>query len=73
MQEYETVYVALYDEGVDVWRPVLVERVGTDLLRLNGPVPPSECWQFAPGEIVRCEYRELLGGLFLVAVESVSG
>lgn len=47
-----TIYVALLDEGVDVWRPVDGELVGPNLYRVAGPVPEGERWQFAPGEIV---------------------
>lgn len=51
------VYVPLLDEGTDVWRPVLAERVAPGLFRLNGPIPEGELWQFQPGEVVRCENR----------------
>ena len=73
MAEISTVYVRLCDEGVDVWRPVTAESVGTGLRRLMGPMPPEETWQYPPGAVVRCEYRKLSGGRVLVAVGSVSG
>jgi hypothetical protein len=67
--EHCTVYVYLLDEGVDVWRPVIAEKVGPGLFRLNGPVPEYESWQFQPGQVVPCEERALSGGPVLVAVE----
>jgi len=39
MSETRTIYVALLDEGVDVWRPVDAEHVAGDLYRLRGPCP----------------------------------
>src|SRR5262249_50784553 len=64
-----TVYVALLDEGVEVWRPATVEQVGPGRFRLDGPVPEGESWQFPPGAVVRCEQRLLSEGTALVAVE----
>jgi hypothetical protein len=72
MDESSTVYVALLDEGVDVWRPAAAEQIAPYLFRLLGPVPPGECWQFQPGEVVRCEVRVLAEGPTLVAVGSRS-
>ena len=68
MDERSTVYVALLDEGTNVWRPVNGESVGLGLFRLLGSVPSDENWQFQPGEVVRCENRNLSGGRVLVAV-----
>jgi hypothetical protein len=49
----ETVYVALRDEGVDVWRPVEAERISESVYRLaNVSVPDAEEWEFSPGR--RC-------------------
>jgi hypothetical protein len=66
----ETIYVALLDEGVDVWRPVEAQREG-NFYRIFGSVPETEKWAFAPGSLVRCEQRELSEGPELVAVEAV--
>ena len=68
MGECGTVYVALLDEGTEVWRPVAVEQVGPGLFCLLGPVPEGERWQFQPGQVVRCEGRAFAGGRALVAV-----
>ena len=70
MSECSTVYVALLNEGTEVWRPVAAEQVGPELFRLRGSVPASESWQFQPGEVVRCEARVLSGRQVLVAVKS---
>lgn len=65
----ETVYVALRDEGVDVWRPVEAERISESVYRLaNVSVPDAEEWEFSPGSTVQCELRELSDGQALVAV-----
>ncbi len=73
MGEGSTIYVALLNEGTNVWRPVAADQVGIGLFRLLGPVPKTESWQFEPGEVVRCERRVLSDGLALVAVESTRG
>jgi hypothetical protein len=69
-----TVYVALLDEGVDVWRPVSAERIGEDVYRLIGeaPDPEIEKWEFPPGELVHCRQQRLSEGEFLVAYEAAS-
>lgn len=64
-----TVYVALRNEGVDVWRPVEAEQLTESIYRLaDAPLLEGEVWEFAPGSTVRCEPRELSEGLALVAV-----
>jgi hypothetical protein len=69
MGERGIVYVALLEEGTDVWRPVVADVAGLGLFRLLGSVPEDESWQFQPGEVVRCAERVLSGGPVLVAVE----
>ena len=65
-----TIYVALLDEGVNVWRPVAAEQLPTGNFRiLLGEVNPEiERWEFPPGSVVRCESRKLSEGVTLVAV-----
>jgi hypothetical protein len=63
----ETIYMPLVDEGTDVWRSVLAERLEAGLYRIVGPVPETEKWQFAPGSTVRVEMRRLSEGEMLVA------
>jgi hypothetical protein len=62
MREQLSVYVALPEEAVDVWRPVAAEHVGGNEYRLCGVVPEDEVWQFQPGEVVRCEERRFSDG-----------
>jgi hypothetical protein len=61
MSKRTTVYVALLDEHVDVWRPVQAEHVGGDLYRLTGERPDDEVFPFSPGDVVRCQMRTLSG------------
>ena len=68
-----TVYVALLDEAVDVWRPVPAAHIRDDIFQLSSdPVPEAEEWEFEPGTLVRCEWRPLSDGEALVAVERIS-
>jgi len=63
------VYVALQNEGVDVWRPVEAEALGDSLYRLaDAAGSEAEDWEFPRGAIVRCEMRTLADGPALVAV-----
>jgi hypothetical protein len=52
----ETIYVALLDEGVDVWRPVRAEHVRADVYRIADQTYEAETerWEFVPGDLVRC-------------------
>lgn len=65
----ETIYVALLDEGTDVWRPVEAEQIRAECFRIvsANPDPEDEHWEFSPGSVVRCERRKLSGGYCLVA------
>jgi hypothetical protein len=64
-----TIYMPLLDEGTDVWRPVEAVREGDGYLVL-GPMPSEETWKFAPGTVVRCEFRVFSDGTRdLVAVD----
>ena len=62
MKEKSQIYVALLDEGVDVWRPVDAERVQGDDYKLAGSVPDGEKWEFQPGDVVRCHERTFADG-----------
>ena len=69
MSENRVVYVALLNEGTDVWRPVAAEQVGPHDFRLLDSRPEGEEWQFSPGTVVSCEPRTFSGGATgLVAV-----
>ena len=70
-----TIYVALLDEGTDVWRPVAAESAGPDIYRIAREQrydPSVETWEFEPGETVRCERRTFSDGVqAIVAVERI--
>jgi hypothetical protein len=69
-----TIYVALLDEGTDVWRPVEAEELRDGLFRIisENSRPDDERWEFSPGSIVRCERRHLSAGPVLVAVSQAT-
>lgn len=68
----ETIYVSLMDEGTDVWRPVQAEKQidGSYIIVSRNDDPGDEKWQFPSGSVVRCELRQLSGGVRLVAVSA---
>jgi len=68
-----TIYVALLDEGIDVWRPVGAIKLGDGLYRILPPAPDPnlETLEFQPGDVVRCELRTLSEGRVLVATARV--
>ncbi len=57
-----TIYVALKDEGVLVWRPVSAVEVGPSRFRIGGSIPEDELWEFQPGQIVECETHRFESG-----------
>lgn len=66
--ETATVHVRLLDEGVDVWRPVLAERLGESTYRLSPAIKPAdEEWSFSPGDVVVVEHSDA-GSLIAVAI-----
>lgn len=67
--QFTTVYVALLNEGVDVWRPVegLAVDGGYQLIAPHDYDPSLEDWAYPPGSNVRCEMKQLSGGNVLVA------
>jgi hypothetical protein len=72
VRDPETVYVALLNEDVDVWRPVQARPLGHNLYRLIGVDADvsNESWQFPAGAIVRCESKVFIEGqVGLTAVE----
>ena len=71
-RELDTVYVALLNEGTDVWRPVEARSLGRNLFRLIGvdEEVSDESWQFPIGAVVRCETKVFDdGNLGLTATE----
>ena len=68
----ETVYVAVLNESVDVWRPVEARSLGRNLFRLIGVDADvsDESWQFPIGTVVRCETKVFDdGNIGLTAIE----
>ncbi len=65
------IYVALLEEGTAVWRPVKADHLTGDLYRITDSVPDYESWEFQPGDLVRCEWRDFANGRGLVAVERI--
>ena len=69
--EQSTIYVALLDEGLDVWRPVAARRIAADA----NPILDQdydrevEAWQFEPGTVVGCRRERRDGREILVATE----
>lgn len=64
-----TIYVYLLDEGVDVWIPVLAEKLSETRHRIaDQPYDrATQRWEFEPGAVVVCESKSLSGGSALVA------
>ena len=64
------IYVALLDEGVDVWRPVRAEHLFDNVYCIvEQPYNrQAESWQFEPGTTVVCESIESADGHVVAAV-----
>jgi hypothetical protein len=63
MAEIATIYIALLNEGTDVWKPVTAEHLsGGRVFRVIGPMPDDEAWAFAPGAVVVCERQVFQDG-----------
>ncbi|MDQ3134090.1 MAG: hypothetical protein M3Q76_04680, partial [Acidobacteriota bacterium] len=64
MKPISQIYVALLDEGLDVWRPVQAIHEHDCFYRIinSNPDPEDEQRQFLSGDLVRCEYRTFSGG-----------
>jgi hypothetical protein len=70
----ETIYIALLDEGVDVWRPVDAIPIGKSTYKIKSvnSDPDDERWQFVTGDTVYCEEKRFQNGSKgLVAVKKV--
>ena len=69
-----TVHVALVDEDVEVWRPVLAEHLHGHTYRIAAQEYDAavERWEFEPGEVVVCELRRTSEGDMLVAKRKAS-
>ena len=63
MASSQEIYVALLDEGVDVWRPVQARALGGGEFEILGIVPAGELWEFPPGTRVRCREHDFADGV----------
>jgi hypothetical protein len=70
----EEIYIALLDEGVNVWRPAPAWKVEDStyiILRPDEYDPEDEHWEYPPGSTVVCEPRTTDQGTILAAVRPV--
>jgi hypothetical protein len=68
------IYVALLDEGTEVYRPVAAIWHEDDVYEIvsENRDPEDEHWRFSAGDLVRCRERTFSGGVSgLVAFERV--
>ncbi|MEK6700550.1 MAG: hypothetical protein AABZ10_16080 [Nitrospirota bacterium] len=73
-EDIETIFIALLDEAVDVWRPVEAIRIEKSKYKITSvnSDPDDEHWQFVTGDIVLCEEKQFQGGSRgLIAVKKV--
>ena len=66
-----TIFVPLFCDGGEVWRPYPAVRLGDGQYLLGSPSdfdPDDEAPAFLPGDHVECEERRLSGEPVLVAV-----
>jgi hypothetical protein len=68
------IYVALLDEGVDVWRPVEAEHLHDDVYLIVSQSYDREIerWQFEPGDCVRVRVVDSSDGRVLAACAKAS-
>lgn len=68
-RDCETIYVALLDEGLNVWRPVEARRLpdGAYLILEQGYDRDTETWQFEPGTVVTCRVTHRNGRQVMMA------
>ena len=67
-----TIYVRLFDEGTDVYRPTTALVLGNGLFRIEatpGYSPKTEKWEFVPGSDVRAAIRRSESGDYSIAVK----
>jgi len=62
------VYIALGEEGTEVWRPVEATHLGGAIYRIIGAAPDDETWRFLPGSKVICVRQRLSDGSEELAV-----
>jgi hypothetical protein len=64
------VYVKLLNEGTEVYRPVVANKIQDNIYQLieQNYDSEDEHWEFLPGSIVIVEERSLSGSNVLVAI-----
>ncbi len=69
----ETIYVALLDEGLDVWRPVKARQLSPDryLILDQEYDQDAETWAYEPGTVVECRTELRNGEERVLAVGTV--
>jgi len=75
MKNSTQIYVALLDEGTEVWRPVEAVHVRDDIYRIIGLNlnPEDERWQFSSGDVVRCRSHTFGDGSEGTAAYEIAG
>ena len=70
MKPIETIYVALPEESVAVWRPINAVRLHDNVFLIVEQEYDREVetWQFVPGDVVQCEIIQTYEGQILAAV-----
>jgi hypothetical protein len=69
-----TIYLELFNEGTDCWRPVEATFLGGDVYCITSPNPDpnEEQWAFNSGDKVRCSTKVFSDGdSELVAFEKI--
>ena len=67
----EIIYIKLLNEGTEVYRPVISEKLNDNVYEVGGAEiynPNDETWEFQPGSHVIVKHQQLQSGKFLVAV-----
>ena len=64
-KEQLTIYVALIDEGTEVYRPVIAEKIDEKTFKIisKNKNPEDEKWKFNMGDVVVCYEKELMNGM----------
>ncbi|CAN5294730.1 hypothetical protein BH10PSE4_BH10PSE4_37070 [soil metagenome] len=70
MIERTAVYVALVDEGTDVWRPTIAYRLSETVYVLSNENfdADTETWAAPPGSLITLANQQTRTGVFPVAV-----
>lgn len=68
------IYVALLDEGIDVWKPVKAIKLEKNIYKILNDTEYDETyekWEFPPGTKVFCEFKKVQDGNIFAAVKKV--